>query len=326
MATTTPEISSDPSLPTHIFRFHGHGGSLFGIQIVNLFLNLITFGVYSFWGRVRVRKYLFSQTEFDGDRFAYHGTGGELLQGWLKAMLVFGVPFLMAVALQVIAGPDSLLFTVLQALIYALLAFFIPVAMVNTRRYRLSRISWRGIRFSFRGTVKEFIGIYVKGWLLTVATFGLYYPFWQNRRQAFIVSHSYLGNRQFQFHGEGNELFWHFVLHLALTLPTIGICWIWYGARVQRYYLSRTSFGDTRFHCTITGGGLLGLWLVNALLLLCTLGLAWSWVAVRNSRYYVERLFLTGALDAATVIQEAQPATAMGEGLSGFLDLDFDLG
>ena len=28
-----------------------------------------------------------SQSDFDGDRFAYHGTGKELLIGWLKAIV-----------------------------------------------------------------------------------------------------------------------------------------------------------------------------------------------------------------------------------------------
>src|SRR3970040_1427298 len=72
--------------------FHGSGGSLFGIHIVNVLLTLITLGIYYFWGKVRVRSYLLSQSEFEGDRFSYHGTGKELLIGWLKAMLVFGVP------------------------------------------------------------------------------------------------------------------------------------------------------------------------------------------------------------------------------------------
>ncbi|MGH7830199.1 MAG: DUF898 family protein, partial [Candidatus Binatia bacterium] len=44
--------------------FHGTGGSLFGIRIVNMFLILVTFGLYSFWAKVRVRRYLMSQTEF----------------------------------------------------------------------------------------------------------------------------------------------------------------------------------------------------------------------------------------------------------------------
>jgi uncharacterized membrane protein YjgN (DUF898 family) len=66
---------------TYRLTFHGSAGTLFGIHIGNIFLALVTFGVYSFWGRTRVRKYLFSQTAFSEDRFVYHGTRGEILKG-----------------------------------------------------------------------------------------------------------------------------------------------------------------------------------------------------------------------------------------------------
>src|SRR3990172_1471949 len=70
--------------------FHGNGGGLFGNYIRKLLLSLVTFGIYYFWGKVEVRKYLYSQHEFEGDRFAYHGTGKEIFIGWLKAALLFG--------------------------------------------------------------------------------------------------------------------------------------------------------------------------------------------------------------------------------------------
>lgn len=315
-----------PETSTHRIRFNGRGGSLFGIQIVNLFLSLISFGVYSFWGRVKVRKYMMSQSEFAGDRFAYHGNGKELFLGWVKAVVLFGIPLFILAALQIAAGMDSELFYFLQILIYIVVGIFIPVAMVNARRYRLSRVSWRGVRFSFRGGVREFIAIYLKGWLLTVLTLGFYYPFWQNRRQSFMVADSYFGNGKFAFHGRGRDLFWSFALHALLSLPTFFLCWLWYWARVQRYYAEHTSFQTARFRSTVSGGGLLALWLGNALLLVLTLGLAWSWISVRNTRYYVDHLALMGALDVDGVMQEMQSATATGEGLSGVLDLDFDIG
>jgi len=64
------------------------GGELFGIYAINLFFTILTLGVYYFWGKTRVRRYLLSQTEFDGDRFEWHGTGKELFIGFLKALIV----------------------------------------------------------------------------------------------------------------------------------------------------------------------------------------------------------------------------------------------
>src|SRR5579859_3627656 len=132
------------------FKFFGEGGTLFGIHLVNLFLSLVTLGIYFFWGRVKLRKYLWGQIEFEGDRLSYHGTGKETLLGWLKAAVVFGIPY---VALQngpKWAGAGSGVIIVGALLSTFLILVFIPMAVVGARRYRLSRTAWRGIRFSFR--------------------------------------------------------------------------------------------------------------------------------------------------------------------------------
>ena len=315
---TTDLISSAPSgsqtPPLHRFYFHGLGGTLFGIQIVNLFFALVTLGIYSFWGRVKVRKYMMSQTELEGDRFAYHGTGKELLIGWVKAAVILGIPFVILTWLS--AG----------ALAYVIVAAFMPVAVVSARRYRMSRSSWRGIRFSFRGRVWDFAWLSAKGWLLNVMTLGIAYPIWQNWRQHFLVANSYFGNRKFDFDGCGADLIGNFLLHLLLTFPTFGLNWFWYWGRVQRYYWSHTQLGAARFNCTANGGGLFALMIVNLLLLIFTLGLSWSWVQVRNARYFIDHLTLSGAVDVAAIMQDAQEATATGEAISSLFDLDFDLG
>ena len=67
----------------------------------------------------------------------------------------------------------------------------------------------------------------------------------------------------------------------------------------------------------------------NLLLLLVTLGLGWPWVTSRNVQFTFRHVSLEGALDVATIQQEAQIASATGEGLASFfdfLDVGFDLG
>lgn len=122
-----------------------------------MFLTVISLGVYYFWAKVRVRKYLSSESEFDGDRFAYHGTGKELLVGFLKAALVFGVPLILLGLIQEFLVRIPGLRAVLGVLTYAAVLVLIPFAVVGARRYRLSRTSWREIRFSFRGQALDFI-------------------------------------------------------------------------------------------------------------------------------------------------------------------------
>ncbi|HET9925566.1 MAG TPA: YjgN family protein [Methylomirabilota bacterium] len=306
-------------------RFHGSGGTLFGIHVVNVLLTLVTLGIYYFWAKTRVRGYLSSQSEIEGDRFAYHGTAKELLLGTLKAVLVFGLPILLLNLVRDVLDVPLLFKVVAGVVSGSLLFVFFPIAMVGARRYRLSRTSWRGIRFSFRGRVWELIKIFILGSFLTGVTFGLYYPFFLVSRQAFMVSHSYFGGERFAFTGRGRELFGPFVVAILLTLPTLGLCWIWYVALKRRFFWDHTHFTAARFSCRVTGGALLGLWVVNVLLLVCTLGLAWPWVRVRNIHFAFRNLALIGPLDLARIEQQAQQVGSLGEGLSGFFDSGFDL-
>ncbi|HKW92640.1 MAG TPA: DUF898 family protein, partial [Methylomirabilota bacterium] len=320
-----PPPGSPGSAPTRRPTFHGTGGTLFGIHVVNVLLTIATLGFYYFWAKTRVRAFLLSQTAIEGDRFAYHGIARELLLGTLKAALVFGLPiFLLNIVRDKLDVPASV--QVIAGVLSGSLFFvFFPIAMVGARRYRLSRTSWRGIRFSFRGRVWELIKIFILGTFLTGITLGFYYPFFLVTRQAFMVSHSYFGSERFDFTGRGRELFGPYLVAILLTLPTLGLYWVWYVAWKRRYFWDHTVFGSARFSCSVTGGALLGLWVVNVLLLVCTLGLAWPWVRVRNILFSFRNLALVGPLDLARIQQQAQQVGSIGEGLSGFFDSGFDL-
>jgi len=279
-APPPPEAQQKPfptgTLPGEARRlfFHGAEGSLFGIQIVNMFLSLLTLGFYSFWGKVKIRRYLMSQTEFEGDRFAYHGTGKELLIGSLKAGLVFGVPIALLNILPTLLGGGAVLTIISGLLIYNIIMVFIPFATVGARRYRLSRTSWRGVRFSFRGRVLDFIKLFITGSFLTTITLGLYYPFFDTKRYDFLVSNSYFGNQRFRFDGNGRDLFTSYLLALLLSVITLGFYWFWFLAKKQRYLTEHTSFASARFRSTVTGSRLLVLMLGNFLLLSAPLILA----------------------------------------------------
>lgn len=319
-----PGASAAPE--THRPTFHGEGGTLLGIQIVNVFLTFVTFGVYWFWGKVRVRSYLCSQTELEGDRFAYHGTGKELLLGWLKvAPMLFGGYFLLTHA-KLLGGERTWRFGAIGAS-YALFLVFVPFARVQALRYRLSRTSWRGIRFSFRGSPLAFVRLYVVGTLLDLLTLMLYSPIYATRRQAFLTTNTWCGDRRFDFDGDGRELIRSYLRSLALTVPTLGLSWFFYLAAKQRYFWNHTTVGGARFHSTVTADAYLRLKLGNIVLRLFTLGFGWPWVTVRNARFAVAYLSLVGPLDGAGIRQDARDASATGEGLAGLLDgAGFDLG
>ncbi|MBI4001440.1 MAG: DUF898 family protein [Nitrospira defluvii] len=336
--------------PTKHCSFHGTGGTLLGMQIVNICLSIATLGAYHFWGKAKIRRYLFSQTTFAGDRFAYHGTGKELYQGFLKAMLVFGVPYFSLGAAHTFLTLPKWLDLLLQALAGLVLFLYVPIAIVNARRYRCTRTSWRGIRFSFRGRTQDFLKLYFRGWFFTVLTLGTYYPYFQTQRQAFLNSHTYFGNQRFHFTGHGSGLMVPFVVTLFMTYAVLILCgltmafqltnagltlflipfilgpaWIWLLGQKQRYFWNHTTFGLARFSSGITWQKLLTLYLGNLALLLVTLGFAWPWVTVRNARFFTSTLSLQGPTNLDWVLQETTVSSVTGEGLSNLLDTGFDM-
>ena len=328
--TALPETGPPPS-PTTAYEirrlaFYGSGESLFGIHVVNVLLTIVTLGIFRFWARVRVRRYLMSQSAFEGDRFAYHGSGWELFVGYVKASFVVGVAaFILTVLPDLLELPDVVQ-VLAKILFFALVLAFVGLTMVGSRRYQLSRTSWRNIRFSFRGRAIVFLKLLLGGVVLTAVTLGLYTPVFATRRYGFMTSNSYVGTQRFDFDGRGLDLLWPFVKALLLTIPTLGLCWFWYSAYRKRYYWDHTTVGAARFRYRATGRQLLWLWAVNILLLVGTLGIAWPWVKVRNVEFAFRNLTLEGPLDTAGIAQHEDDASPTFEGLAGLLETGFDFG
>jgi uncharacterized membrane protein YjgN (DUF898 family) len=316
----TPTADPGPG-PVRKLTFHGAAGTLFGIYVVNVLLTIATLGFYRFWGKVRVRSFMLSQTSFEGDRFAYHGTGKELLLGFLKVVVFVGAP-ITALSIGAELTQNQMVELATQGFISVLVFLFLPVAMVGARRYRLSRMSWRGIRFSFRGRAWDFVKIFVIGAILSILTLTLYYPFFLVRQQRFMISHSHFGRRGFVFAGRGRDLLGAYALALVLVPVTLGLSWFWFQAKQTRYFWEHTAFETARFRATVTGRQLMNLTIGNFLVLLITLGLAWPWVVVRNTRFAFSYLTVEGPLDLDGIVQEPQAATATGDALSSLLGAD----
>jgi uncharacterized membrane protein YjgN (DUF898 family) len=306
-------------------RFMGTGAALFGIHVVNVLLTLLTLGVYFFWAKVKVRAYLFSETDFEGDRFAYHGTGREMFVGFLKALVFFFIPITLLSMVPELVGASLPVRYATNLLSYLLASFFVPMAMIGARRYRLSRTSWRGIRFSLRAQTWDFVRLWSWNTFLVAFTLGLYYPIYIMRRQDFLTRHMWFGSQRFGFDGRGRDLFWPFLGMIVLFPFTLGLSWFGFAAKKARYFAAHTTFGTARFESSVRALPLAWLTLSNLLGLVFTLGLAWPWLSVRSLRFAYANLSLEGPLALETVTQQAQTVTATGEGLAGFLDADLGL-
>jgi uncharacterized membrane protein YjgN (DUF898 family) len=316
-------INKDIAAPGEI-NFTGKGGELFGILLVNFILSLITLGIYYPWAKAARLKYLYQETSFGGSPFSFHGTGWEMFKGMIK---VIGVFMLLLLVLYI-----GLIFRSFPVLlvgfgVYFLgLLFFMPLAIVSSLKYRLSRTSWRGIHGGYRGTYGSMLKIYLKGILLTILTLGVYgFWFWVSVYRE-IFSNIRLGNVRFSFRGEGDEFFIMNVKGYALTLLTLGIYYFWWRSEVYNYFFRhiviRQEERQARFLTGMTGSRMFELLVTNFLLLVITLGIAFPWVLSRTMRVYAGNLSVEGEINFGTIVQTEENYTdAGGEAFIDGLDI-----
>ena len=296
---------------------------LLGLTLLNTLLNVVSLGMYRFWGRTRVRQYLWSRTAVLGDRFEYTGTGGELLRGFLRALLLLvplgllgGGTYLTSTFVLPLAAP------VLGGALYVVSTIIGYAARYSARRYRLSRTRWRGIRGTQVGSPWAYARLATWTSIVLVVTLGLYAPYRRMRLTAYELNHTYFGDRAVQFTGHGRDLVRRWVLTWVLLLPSCGLAWFWYDARANRYIAEHVTFEGLRFTFPVTGWQTWQRTSGDFLLVILTLGLGTPLLVLRRLRFLARHLVVTGTADFAAIAQGSAPAPATGE---GWLDL-FDLG
>lgn len=301
--------------------FHGNGADLLLIYIKYVLLSVVTLGIYSFWGRTNVRRYLWSQTSYQGERFVWHGTGEELLVGWLKALLLFLPLYLQFGLLFLLLGEN--LGSILGGLVFLLgLCLLLPAILVGGWRYRMSRTSLRGIRFAFDGTVAQAWPMLLRNGVLLLVTLGLYTPWFLNNLRQFLTQHTRYGTLRFRYEAPAEPLFPPFLVTILLFVPTLSLIRFYFQAASFRHFWNGTELSSARFESGVRALDLLAITVVNFLLVLVTFGVAYPWTRVRLACYYSERLWLNNAPDLSMVREESVSATATGQELAHVLDID----
>jgi uncharacterized membrane protein YjgN (DUF898 family) len=300
---------------------HGKTTEFFTIWIVNLLLKAVTLGIYHFWAKTRVRRYLWTQTEFEGERFEYHGRGLELFYGFLLAItmlfsLVLAV-LLLGSLLPTIPGMQ----VVLMALIYPTFVVLGGMGIYGARRYMLSRTALRGIRFAQTGSPLRYGLMTLGHGLLTVLTLFLYLPVMREKLRQYRINNASYGNEAFSYDGQVRELYPRFLICWVLCLPTLGAAWLWYWACERRYVAEHTYLGKLRFRSDVSALSLFWLGFSNFLVLMFTLGLAFPWVLLRTARYVCAHLEMHGTLDYQRIAQIEAPEPRVGEGLVEALNM-----
>ncbi|AFM11832.1 YjgN family protein [Turneriella parva] len=292
------------------FSFSGKGGELFVLLIKNLFLTLITLGVYNFWGRVNLQRYFFESTSVAGGRFGWHATGKERFIAFLKASLIFAA----------IIGVNTLLVQISPYLgIILPLAFLLllPAIIVAQFRYRLSRTSFNQIRFRFTGKAGNLAAITLKGGLLTIITFGIYGAWLAADVRKFLYRHTTIGTSSLDYDGTGGAIFGLYVKGILLTIVTFGIYVSWFKAEVANYHTNHTIFQGNHMKGVIDGAEIFVANLLGQIFTFLTLGIFIPWWIIRLQKVMIQGMQLTAEPDyTAMQAQFDSGANALAEGIA----------
>ena len=339
----------------------GRAGELLPIVLLNTLLNIITLSIYRFWGKTKVRQYLWRQTYFMGEALEYTGSGGELFKGFLAVFFLILVPL---GAIGNVAGiyldPESAAFAVYTAAFYTVIWFLIGMAVYRARRYRLSRTVWRGIRGGMRGSSGQYAARYLIFSVLAVITLGWAYPWMRVTLFQRIMAETMFGDRNFRVGAPLAPLYRVFAVYWlgsAATLilaiifirftsliylggpefeaadmdmsqgwvllwPLIPVVgWMWYRTHEINQFANNTSFQGLSFRMNASVWNLSGLVFINALIVVFTLGFGQPFAQLRTFRYFCDHLTIMGEINVDWIEQSSAESPSIGEGLADAFDL-----
>jgi uncharacterized membrane protein YjgN (DUF898 family) len=148
--------------------------SFLGLSFKNGLLSIITLTLYRFWGKTEVRRRVWQGLRLNGDAFEYTGRGKELFIGFLLALVVLGLPFLLVVFVIQFLGPMYMGLVILP--LYIFMFWLWGFGVFTAFRYLASRTTWRGIRFRLGGSATGYGFYYIGAVLLSGITLGWYWP------------------------------------------------------------------------------------------------------------------------------------------------------
>jgi uncharacterized membrane protein YjgN (DUF898 family) len=210
-----PQDSMPQSTP---FSFSGTGGEYFRIWIVNLLLSIVTLGIYSAWAKVRRTKYFYGNTNVAGSSFEYHGNPIAILKGRFVALM-------MIIAYNLALKSSG----TVAVLMLVAVALAVPWLIWKSLQFKLYNSSYRGIRFGFRGSLKQAYMVYLLWPFVSGITFFLAAPFAHQRLKKFQHEESRFGATHFSFDATVGAFYKRYLIFFAVWLTGIVVISLLFG-------------------------------------------------------------------------------------------------
>ncbi len=355
------ELKLEPEF--HRLSFTGTTGEYFRIWIVNVFLTIITLGIYGAWAKVRTRQYFYANTILAGQPFSYLGNPMAILKGNL---IIGGGIIVYSIVKEFVP--------MFSGIIGVLLYLAFPFLIYKSLRFNARNSAFRNIRFHFLGTLKEAYITYILYPILIPFTLGAIIPYWEFRRKKYFFNNFAFGNTGAAFNGRpgpfymayfmvflvftglailtalliagGSALFFlkymsmsahpqvpkkFFIFLILAVYPLLLVVFFsvqqyLYG-KFMNYCWGETKMGQLRFRCTLNIWKLIWIRISNLFAIIFSIGLLVPWAKIRRTRYTLENITIIteGSLDTFTASTGSDEQSAIGDTATDFFDIDIGL-
>ncbi|MEN9061511.1 YjgN family protein [Ponticoccus litoralis] len=219
-------------------RYTGEKGPLFGLTLKTGLLTVVTLGLYRFWAKTRIRKYIWSSVNAGGDTFEYTGTGLEKLLGFLVAIVFLAVYLgivqmvLFYFGLNIMIDPETAepaqvigQISAIYISFFAVLPFLL-YAVYRARRYKMARTRFRGIRLGMEKGAWGYVARALLYGVLSVISLGLLTPLMTFRLEKYMADRSFYGSARVHQNGRWTALYpamKHLLIGIAILLVSAGL-------------------------------------------------------------------------------------------------------
>jgi uncharacterized membrane protein YjgN (DUF898 family) len=217
--TIAPPAAAAPSRPV----YDGKLSELYGIYLRHLLLMVLTLGWSRFWGRTRLRRYLWNHFSVLGDRFEYRGRGLELFIGFFIVLGILGIWAGAVYLFWHFTFENRHVPGVGVIDIFYLTVGFIgfPLAYVGQYaglRYKLSRTRWRGIRGAMAGSAWGYGALAALLTLANAITARLITPLVSVNLARPRISNASIGTQRFEFAGVAGDIYGRYLGYYFLNI------------------------------------------------------------------------------------------------------------
>lgn len=348
-----PAPSADsPQAVERSVQFTGQAGEYFWKWLSVVALNIVTLGLYSPWGTVKLRTYLYGHTRVGPHAFAFLGDPIAILKGRL---IVAGV----LIALVVLASVAPTLYAVALAAAYLV---GLPLLMPRALRYHARTTALAQAPFSFSGTTGGAFLAYVVSPLGGILSLGTLLPIFSRYTAFYRYNHLAWAGRPIAVSVSVGQMYralgWgllgggvsagvvgivvsalfadfgadHEELGPAAFLPLvifyfgfIPAALIYQTAKLRAILDSLVVDGVGRLQCQLPAGRTIFVSLTNLLAVIGSLGLAIPWARIRALRLITAALTFHAVPGVLTLDAraEAQARTATDEITGSLFNVEF---